>query len=103
LSSCDGTIEPIPSDFSCSIPLSTLITAPFGLLKDQSVLSKVKAVNFYGDSDFSPAGNGAIVVLIPDAPDNFANDPTITNEDQISMTWVDGASDGGEPVLDYKI
>lgn len=60
-------------------------------------------MNFYGDSDFSPAGNGAIIVLIPDAPISFTNNPAITNEDQISMTWVDGLSDGGEPILDYRI
>lgn len=38
-----------------------------------------------------------------DAPVNLADVPTDTNAYQISMTWQEGAADGGTPVIDYRI
>jgi len=41
---------------------------------------KVISYNTYGDSvTASPLGNGATIVLVPDAPLNLANVPAVTN------------------------
>jgi hypothetical protein len=43
------------------------------------------------------------VKLIPDAPVNLVNDPAVTNDSQIKFVYEDGASDGGDPVLDFTV
>ena len=53
---------------TCSIPLTTLTSAPFNLVKGQSVRAKISAINYYGESDLSVVGRGAIIVYVPDAP-----------------------------------
>lgn len=40
---------------------------------------------------------------VPDAPINLANDLLITTDKIIRFTWADGTSDGGTPVIDYKV
>ena len=51
----------------------------------------------------SAAGNGAIILTIPDAPVLLANAPLITRSNQIGITWSAGATNGGTPVIDYRI
>jgi hypothetical protein len=46
-------------------------------------------------------GNGGIINRIPDAPLNLADVPQITNGYQIGLTWIEGANNGGSPVIDY--
>ena len=73
------------------------------MLKGNSVMARVIANNFYGDSDFSPAGNGAIMIIVPDAPINLQNDLTATDRTRIGFTWQEGYSNGGSLVIDYRI
>lgn len=40
---------------------------------------------------------------MPDAPLNFANVPSITNAQQIGLTWDEGLSNGGEVVVYYRL
>jgi hypothetical protein len=40
---------------------------------------------------------------IPDAPISVANIESITSAYQIGLNWLDGAYDGGSPVIDYTI
>lgn len=40
---------------------------------------------------------------MPDSPIEVTNDPTITSSYKIGFNWQDGVSDGGSPVVDYKI
>jgi hypothetical protein len=47
--------------------LSKLTAAPYSLLKGYGII-KVIATNAYGDSPLSPAGNGGLIVFVPDAP-----------------------------------
>lgn len=61
------------------------------------------AENFYGDSPYSDEGNNGLIKLIPDAPLNLYNDPTVTDATMIRITWTEGLSDGGMPVLDYDV
>jgi hypothetical protein len=51
----------------------------------------------------SSVGNGAIIVYVPDAPINMASNTAFTTSKIISIIWNDGPSDGGTPIIDYKI
>lgn len=59
---------------TCTIPVTTLIVEPYSLPWGSSVYAKVIAINIYGDSTESLAGNGAVIVTTPDAPINVAED-----------------------------
>lgn len=87
----------------CLVNLSTLTKAPYNLVLDEEVWVKVIASNVYGDSVLSVAGNGALTKLVPDAPINLANIAALTDATSISFAWQDGTSDGGRPVLDYRV
>jgi len=63
----------------------------------------VIAYNMYGDSASSQAGDGAVIVLVPDAPLSLVNDPSITSSTVIGFNWQDGVSDGGSAIIDYRI
>ena len=56
-----------------------MYVAPFSLILGDHVYAKIVAVNSYGSSQTSVAGDGSAVVLPPDAPSNLANNPAITN------------------------
>lgn len=87
----------------CQIPLLQLRSDPFNLVLGNAVYTKVIAVNAYGDSPASPVGEGALIVLVPDAPVDLLNDPTVTNNQVIRLSWSDGASNGGATIIDYRI
>jgi hypothetical protein len=48
-------------DRTCTITLLELRTAPFSLVKDDSVVAQVVSTNLYGDSEVSSPGNGAVI------------------------------------------
>lgn len=58
-----------------------------------------------GESAQSTGGNGAVLKLsvVPDAPVSLARDSDNTWEGQITVTWRDGASDGGQPIDYYRV
>ena len=85
------------------MPLSKLTAAPFSLLRGYSIHFKVIATNPYGDSLASDSGNGGIVVLVPDSPINLQNDLSVTTASVIKFTWDDGAQNGGESIIDYRV
>ncbi len=41
--------------------------------------------------------------LVPDAPINLVNDPTVTTDLRIRFTWTEGLSNGGDEVLDFSV
>jgi hypothetical protein len=100
---CNGSTSSIFTNAACSIPLATLITTPYSLTKGVSVFAVVIAYNLYGDSIESLPGNGAKIVLVPDAPLSLANNPAITNAYQIGLVWLEGLSNGGDPVAYYTV
>jgi len=101
--SCDGSNIVIRDGLSCSVPISALITTPFSLPWGSSIWARVTAINAYGSSRQSLAGNGAIILTIPDAPLSFINLPQVTSASQIGVSWVEGFSNGGTPVIDYHL
>lgn len=100
---CDGTDSTILTNSQCEVPLMVLYAAPFELIGGTSVYAKVVATNSYGDSLESDEGNGASIVLVPDTPLMFRDDPSVTSEIQVGLLWTDGVSNGGQPVLDYTV
>ena len=100
---CDGTSADVIANTICHVSLSNLIVPPYSLVMNEEVYAKIIAYNVYGDSPFSEPGNNGLVKLVPDAPVNLANDPTVTDDTRIKITWEDGPSDGGDAVLDYSI
>lgn len=55
------------------------MSAPFNLALGQQVFVQIIAYNIYGNSSLSTLGGGAIIVSVPDAPLNLANNVVITN------------------------
>ena len=50
----------------------------------------------------SEAGNNAVILLVPDAPQNLQNVPSITDADQVGLVWAEG-DNGGAVVVDWRI
>ncbi len=63
----------------------------------------VSASNNYGTSAQSQPANGAIIVLVPDAPLSLQDNPAITSALVVGLSWTDGVLNGGKPVLDYTV
>jgi hypothetical protein len=100
---CDGTVTTIILNKECILPFTTLRNAPFSLEFGDSVFAKVVAINYYGESESSDEGNGAIVLLVPDAPTGLADNVAVTTAYVIGFTWNDGMSTGGTPIIDYRV
>ena len=78
LTDCDGSSADVVLNSQCVIPLDTLTASPFNLNLGDSVKAKLFANNEYGDSPMSGLGEGAVIVLVPDAPLTLTEDPSIT-------------------------
>jgi hypothetical protein len=101
---CDGTDSTIVTNQACEIPVySTLKGSPYSLPWGVSVWATVTAVNLYGESLESEAGNGAFIYTIPDPPINLSNVPEITLATQIGLVWEDASENGGTEVIDYTV
>jgi len=100
---CDGSGSTILNARLCSVPITTLMASPYSLNWGDSVYAKVKATNIVGDSSTSSEGNGAVILTNPDAPVTLANNAATTSATTIAMTWSAGSSNGGTPVIDYRV
>jgi hypothetical protein len=88
----------------CTVSLvDLLIFPPYSLVLNEEVWVKIVAVNFYGESPISDAGNNGLVKLVPDAPIALFNDHLVTDHTQIKLYWQEGLSNGGLVVEDYAI
>jgi hypothetical protein len=99
---CDGTSADVITNRSCIVNLTTLRADPYNLVLYDDIYIKIISINSYGESFQSNAGNNAYLQLVPDAP-ILTNDEVVTNANEIGITWVEGASNGGDPVIDYKL
>ena len=100
---CDGSVASIIAARKCTVPISVLTAQPFSLTIGNSIFAKLVAINYYGESSESIAGNGAIVLLVPDAPILLQDNTAVTTAYVIGFTWQDSFSTGGSPIIDYKI
>jgi hypothetical protein len=73
------------------------------LIWGSSIFAKVLATNVKGNSLLSDAGNGAVILRVPDAPVGLANLPAITNAVSVGLSWSDGTWNGGSAIIDYRI
>ena len=82
-----------------------LQAVPFNLLIGSSVYARVYAQNAIGNGTVSAVGNGAVVrvIVVPNAPTNLARDILTSTPTAIGLTWSDGASNGGSPIIDYQV
>jgi hypothetical protein len=85
------------------VTIAELTAAPYLLSYGSSIYAKVTALNIYGASIQSLAGNGAVILTVPDKPVNLANNEAMTSATQIALSWAQGASNGGASVLDFTI
>lgn len=69
-----------------------------------SIYVKVVAYNSIGLGQESTIVNGAIVSIyvVPDAPIRLVRDNSTTTS-QIGLSWSQGLSNGGLPVIDYRV
>ena len=100
---CDGLDYLVMQNTQCIVMLDKLTSQPYNLMLGYSIHIKVIATNAYGDSEISEAGNGDIIVLVPDPVIDLLNNPTITSDSVIGISWTDGLSNGGKEIIDYRI
>jgi len=102
---CDGSLQVYLDDLECVIPFAELTVAPYTLSQGTSIFARLTAVNEIGESVPSDAGNGATLFIssVPDAPVGLAREAVTTTTTQIGLLWNPGSSDGGQPVIDYRI
>lgn len=82
------------------------MASPFNLVSGSSVFVSIVCYNSVGNSQHSDVGSGAIIVVStkPDAPINLVrNTVVVLDQTKISFTWSNGAFNGNQPVLDYRI
>jgi large repetitive protein len=75
---CDGSASLIVMEKQCTVPVSLLLDAPFDIPYGSSIFARVKAYNVIGSSEWSEAGNGALIVSVPSKPTNLQNVPEQT-------------------------
>lgn len=64
---------------------------------------KVIAHNSKGSSLESKPGHGTKITTSPDAPINLTENRLIRTSSSIGLIWDQGADNGGDVILDYKI
>jgi hypothetical protein len=99
-SSCDMSEN---TAVTCTIPVGVLRSTPFSLEWGTSVFAKVVAVNLYGNSEESTAGNGGIIKITPGAPTNLAEVYEQKSKSTIGLTWLEPAFVGDVAIVDYRV
>lgn len=103
LTNCDGSTPEIVASTSCLVPISLLIESTYSHPWGSSIWVKVIAYNFYGYSSESAVGNGAVILTYPDAPVDLTETVAERTSSSITFSWSEGATNGGTPVLDYRV
>ena len=103
LTSCDGSDSTIVSQTQCSVPITSLLTAPFNLDWGASITAYVIATNSKGNSEESQTGNGALISTNPAAPISLSEVTSLRTASSITISWQQAPFNGGLPVLDYRV
>lgn len=91
------------TETSCTIPVTVLKTAPYSLDWGASVFAKVIAINFYGESYESLAGNGAVITTNPDKPTDLAEIYEHRSKSTLAISWTAPVFTGGAVIEDYRV
>jgi len=100
---CNGSLASVIASRTCTIPFFVLQASPYNLPWGSSIFATVAAINLMGTSLTSAEGNGAIILSKPDAPINLQQDFMNSNAYSLAFTWSDGYSNGGTPIIDYRV
>ena len=79
------------------------MSSPYNMPWGASIWFKVTATNIYGTSLTSEVGNGAIILTNPDAPVSFERLQAFNTLSSLTLSWSEGAANGGTPVIDYSV
>jgi hypothetical protein len=74
---------------------------PYGIVDGESIYARIQCQNIIGMSLTSEINNGAINPSVPDAPLTLTCSSNAGTSSSIS--WQAGLSDGGAPLLCYRI
>ena len=88
---------------TCTVPVSVLRAAPFSLNWGASVFAKVVAINSYGNSLESSAGNGAVITTNPDQPTNLQEVYAQRTKSTLGLSWSAPVFTGGDSISDYRL
>ena len=100
---CDGSDVDIMAAHACTVLIEDLRAEPYNLPWGSHIFARVIATNVIGESLPSDEGNGAQILTNPDAPLNLQNEASITQANQIGLTWSEGTDNGGSSVIDYTV
>ena len=103
LTHCDGSDSALILATECTIPISVLMSTPFNLQYGSNIHAKVLGYNQYGDSAMSQVGSQAVILTQPDAPINVIEVTAARTESSITISWSQGASNGGATIIDYRV
>ena len=88
---------------SCTVPVSALRASPFSLEWGTNVHTTVIAINAYGSSSESAAGNGAIITTTPGAPTSLTEVVAERTKSTLGLSWTAPVFTGGAVIIDYRI
>ena len=103
MNDCNGSDSTIIAQTYCIVKVDTLRALPFYISWGSSIYAKIITTNYLGSSLESEEGNGAIIYNFPDSPINLKENTEITWGSRIGLSWEEGLSNGGTPVIDYTI
>jgi hypothetical protein len=98
--SCDMSAS---TSTSCTVPVSALRASPFSLEWGTNVHATVIAINAYGSSSESAAGNGAIITTTPGAPTSLTEVVAERTKSTLGLSWTAPVFTGGAVIIDYRI
>jgi hypothetical protein len=76
---------------------------PYEIPWGSEVFASIIAMNDYGPSEASEPGNGAVIITYPDIPTDLAEDYSQRTATTVTVTWLEGAANGGSTVIDYRL
>lgn len=83
------------------IPITILQASPYQLTYGTNIKVYVIAFDSVGSGPASAIAGSAVSATVPDAPVSLTRNNALTSTSQISLTWSNGAFNGGSEVIDY--
>jgi len=88
---------------TCTVPVTALRASPFNLDWSTNVHANVAAINAYGSSAVSAAGNGAIITTNPGTPTSLVEIVAQRTKSTLGLSWTAPVFIGGTVIIDYRI
>jgi len=88
---------------TCTVPVTALKAAPFSLEWGTNVHATVTAINAYGSSTVSEAGNGAIISTTPGVPTSLTEIVAQRTKSALGLTWTAPVFIGDSIIIDYRV